>query len=166
MPPFTRNWTMPPVTCSSRCNMFPSASFPVLLDFYRSGAWNQPKQPSTKRRKRPSSSSFLMNFANDYATNARASLRYALRPFQHKIDGCSTVFVHGCPIADALFSIILRLAFYASTSFLNILCQHYACTLSMQIIQPFLHNLPLWGLTHGSVLNSIIVHLKSMPECL
>ncbi len=106
-----------------------------------------------------------MNFGNDYASNVGVSLRYALRPFQLKKEDYSAVCVHGCPIAETLFSIILRLAFFASMSFLNILSQRYACTLFTPETHLFLHNLPLWELTHGSVLNSTTVRPKSMPGC-
>ena len=149
----------------SRCNKCQLDSSPVSLGFFPNGAWNQFKQPSTRRRRLPNSYLSWMNFANDYASNVGVSLRYALRPFQPRNDDYSAVCVHGCPIAETLFSIILRLAFFASMSFLNILLQHYACTLSMSRIHLFLHNLPLWELTHGSVLNNTTVRPKSMPGC-
>ena len=127
---------------------------------------NQAQQPNIKTKKLPNSCSFWMNFENDYVPNAGISPRYAPRPFQPKIEDYSVVCVHGCPIAETLFSTTLRLVFFASTSSLNILSQHYACTLFILDTQHFLHSLPLWALTHGSVLTSITVSPKFMPGCL
>ena len=149
----------------NRCNKYQLDSSQVSLGFSANGAWNQPKQPSTKRRKLPNSYLFWMNFGNDYAPNAGVSLRYAPRPFQPEKEDYSAVFVHGCPIAETPFSITLRLAFFASMSFLNILSQHYACTLFISEIHHFLHSMPLWELTHGSVLTSTIVRPRFMPGC-
>ena len=134
--------------------------------FSVNGVWNQVPQQNTKTKKLPSFYLSWMNFGNDYAPNAGVSPRYALRPFQPKIEDYSVVCVHGCPIAETPFSITLRLAFFASTSSLNILSQHYACTLFILDNQHFLHSLPLWVSTHGSVLINITVPHKFMPGCL
>ncbi len=73
----------------------PVGQLPASLVFFVNGAWNQLKQPSTRRRRPLNYYSFLMSFGNDYAPNAGASLRYALRLLQLKNDDRSVVFVHG-----------------------------------------------------------------------
>ena len=78
-PRFIPNWTMLRPTWFNKCKNYQLDSFQASLVFSLSGAWNQLKQPSTRRRRPLNCFSFLMNFENDYAPNAGASLRYAPR---------------------------------------------------------------------------------------